>query len=294
MTDSLISLHPHEIDDDAIQDRTSETLTQQAFDTAAPVYDQTYEQLHGIRRLRRLISQVYDRYFAPGQHLLELNCGTGTDAIEQARKGVHVLATDVSPAMIHEVKRKLRDARLEHMITPRVLSYHDLHLLKGSIFDGAYSNMGGLNCTAEMGEIARHLAGLIRPGGYFIATVMTDFCLWETAAFLSRLQIRNALRRRKRGGVSAHLHGGTVQTYYYSPDMFASHFAPYFERIQLTGLNILTPPPNSTRVYDRFPDFVWALEGIDDKISGLPVFSAIGDHFLMVLRRKQTGGTVAS
>lgn len=264
----------------------TEDNTRRAFDGAAPTYDSDYEHLHGIQRLRTIIHRTYLRYFAGGQHLLELNCGTGTDAIALARKGMHVQATDVSSGMIAQTREKIRTAGLEQLVEVRVLSYHDLHQLVGTMFDGAYSNMGGLNCTDDLAGIAQNLASLVTPGGYFIATVMTNFCLWETLACASRLQLRNAFRRRQPNGVAARLQDGIVQTYYYAPGTFASAFAPYFDRMESQGLNIFTPPPNSTRAYAAAPTILNALEKFDDRISRLPVVSSAGDHFLMVLRRK--------
>ena len=268
----------------------SEDPTRRAFDGAAPTYDTDYEHLHGIRRLRTIIHRRYLHYFREGQHLLELNCGTGTDAILLARNGIDVQVTDVSYGMIVQAREKVRSAGLEQHVTAQVLSYHDLHQLAGATFDGAYSNMGGLNCSDDLAGIARDLASLVRPGGYFIATVMTNFCFWETMAFAARLQLRNAFRRRRPNGVAARLNGGIVQTYYYAPGTFASAFAPYFDRVESQGLNIFTPPPNSTRAYTAAPALLAALEKVDDKISRLPGLSAMGDHFLMVLRRKGPGG----
>lgn len=266
-------------------ERPTEVLTRNAFDVAAPVYDREYEHLHGIQRLRSIISQMYLQYFSPGQSLLELNCGTGTDALFLARNGMTVFATDVSPGMIAEVRRKTAELHLESSVTSQVLSYLDLDSLGKKTFDGAYSNMGGINCTNDLPIVAKHLASLVKPGGYFIATVMPGFCLWETAAFLSRFQIRNAFRRRRAGGVTANLHGGKVQTFYHGPRKFEEAFAPYFERVDLMGLNILTPPPNSTNAYASMPRLIKILEKVDDSLARLPFFSSIGDHYLMVLRR---------
>ena len=38
--------------------------------------------------------------FSAGHRVLELNCGTGEDAVFLARRGVRVLATDLSGAMV--------------------------------------------------------------------------------------------------------------------------------------------------------------------------------------------------
>src|SRR5687768_2915196 len=41
-----------------------------------------------------------------GRQLLEINCGTGTDAFWMAQKGHCVTATDASPAMIKKAQQK--------------------------------------------------------------------------------------------------------------------------------------------------------------------------------------------
>ena len=48
----------------------------------------------------------------PGQ-VLEIGCGTGTNAIWMAKKGSHVIATDISPTAIEEAKRKRDEEGLE-------------------------------------------------------------------------------------------------------------------------------------------------------------------------------------
>ena len=46
------------------------------------------------------------RAFAPGQHMLELGCGTGEDAVWLAQHGLTVTATDASSAMLEQTRRK--------------------------------------------------------------------------------------------------------------------------------------------------------------------------------------------
>jgi SAM-dependent methyltransferase len=257
--------------------------TREAFDAAAPVYDAAYEGLPGIRRIRSITSGLYVRYFPAGARLLEINCGTGNDALFLARKGMHVLATDISPAMLDEVQKKT--AQLQEgsgSIETRLLPFDRLGELRGGRFDGVYSNLGGLNCTDRLDSLAGDLGGLVRPGGVFIATVMPPFCLGETAAFLAKLHVRKAFRRLARGGTLADLHGGHVRTYYHSPGAFRKAFSRYFDHVKTLGLVILMPPPNFT----RGRALRGVMGGIDDLVAELPVFRSIGDHYSIILRRR--------
>jgi ubiquinone/menaquinone biosynthesis C-methylase UbiE len=260
--------------------------TPRAFDAAATSYDATYETLPGIKRLRTLTSGIFLRLFRPGQHLLELNCGTGTDAITLARHGMTVLATDASPLMILEARQKIDAAQLGGRVQTRVLAFHELELLSGRAFDGVYSNLGGLNCTDRLNLIGYNLSRITRPGGLFIATVMPSFCLWETLAFAVRGQWKQSMRRRSPNGCLAFLHGDVVQTFYHSPRKFYDAMYEYFELVELHGLNIFTPPPNSARAYAVLARLLAPLELLDAIVARIPPFSSIGDHYVMVLRRR--------
>src|SRR5688572_251600 len=122
--------------------------------------------------------------FAPGQHVLELGCGTGEDAIWLAQRGVHVTATDVSHAMLAETRRKVEQAGVGDLVTVAEVdmnalaplrkplpnhstekggaldrTYQKAPLLAGRVpsgwrlgrgfFDGAFSNFGPLNCVQD-------------------------------------------------------------------------------------------------------------------------------------------------
>jgi len=257
--------------------------TRRAFDAAAPVYDEAYEWLPGIRRMRSITSRLYLQYFAPGSRILEINCGTGNDAVFLAREGMRVTATDISAAMIREVQKKAAlSGGLPGSVTARLLPFDRIGELRGERFDGACSNLGGLNCTDDLSSVARDLAGLLEPGGIFIATVMPSFCPWETAAFLAKFEWRKAIRRFSGRGTVADLHGGHVRTYYHPPGKFRRAFSEDFEHVRTVGLAILVPPPNFTRM--------GALTGVmgrvDDIIAELPLFRSIGDHYAMVLKRR--------
>lgn len=268
----------------AHSDLSPETL-RQAFDKAAPLYDSEFDELEGTKRLRGLTMNTFFRYFSPGDYLLELNCGTGTDAISLAQRGCRVLATDVSSSMLCEVQRKIERENLHGAVSTQLLSFERMSTLEGEIFDGAYSNMGGLNCTPDLRPIAANLARLLRGGSYFVACLMSDFSFWETVSFLARGELAQAFRRRRPGGALSNVQGETVQAYYYSPSEVVSAFTPYFKRIEMVGLNILTPPPQSRRAYRALGRLNVILEKFDDSISRFYPFYRLGDHFVIVFER---------
>lgn len=260
--------------------------TRLAFDKAAPVYDALYESLPAIRRFRSITSKLFLELFPPGARVLEINCGTGNDALFLARHGRHVVATDVSSGMIGEVERKVSQAGLTGSVIPLQRSFAELHTLATSGFDGALSNLGGLNCTDDLPSVASDLGRLLKPGSYFIASVMPPFCAWETVAYLCRLRWEDAFRRMRKGGALANLHGGKVRTFYYTPGAFKNIFSPLFDHVKTVGLAVFSPPPNFERTYAWIGKSARLLERADEALAWIPPFRAMGDHYVTVLRRK--------
>jgi len=263
---------------------------QRAFDAVAPRYDQEFDGRRPTLRLRRIMMNVFLRYFPAHGSLLELNCGTGTDAIALANHCMTVHATDASPAMVTTAREKIAAAGLTAQITVDQLSFNQLDQLRGRMFDGAYSNFGGLNCVLDLSSIAADVSKLLRPGGYFVLCVMTNFSIWESTAFLLRFRWYGAFRRLRRGGVDAQVNETTFHIYYHSPGSIRSSFAPRFELVEMGGLSVFTPPPGATRANNLLRPVLPLLELLDDALHRWYPFRRIGDHCYFVMRRTMGGG----
>ena len=255
-----------------------------AFGRLAISYDEDFENLPASRRLRKLIWEIYLHHFSPGDSLLELNCGTGTDALTLAGNGINVHATDISQGMLDAFHRKLSSSPAKDRITTGLLAFNQLPQLGGRTFDGVYSNMGGLNCESDLKRVAVDLHALIKPGGTFIGTFLGDKAVWEFLSFAARGNFRQAFRRRSRNGCMANVGGVQVRTYYYSPEKVVKYFSSHFTKLMLVGLNIFTPPPTSQGAYHALGKGMKLLEGIDVAFMKRFPFNRIGDHFLIVLK----------
>ena len=86
------------------------------FDVAAASYDADFTATQLARWLRETVQAHLAAAFGPGDHVLELGCGTGEDAIWLARRGVRVTATDVSQSMLDVAQRKAAAAGLTNLI----------------------------------------------------------------------------------------------------------------------------------------------------------------------------------
>src|SRR5688572_32498217 len=97
-----------------------------AFDRMATDYDQSFTAGAIGRRMRAAVWRRLDAAFRPGERVLELNCGTGEDAVYLGSRGVRVLATDSSPEMIAITRVKVARAGLTGRVEVAQMPIEDL------------------------------------------------------------------------------------------------------------------------------------------------------------------------
>ena len=259
-----------------------------AFDEIAGRYDRDWTATQIGALQRAAVWRSLDRLFRPGDRVLDLGCGTGADATHLAKRGVQVLATDISPRMVQATCERAEEQGLSEQISARTVGMEGLMHLDAEPFDGAFSNFGALNCVSpgEMPSVARSLARSVRPGGRVALCVMGRFCLWETLAFLPRLQPRNAFRRLS-GRAETSLGAGHDFAVYYPAVAELRHaFEPEFRFEEVRGVGIFVPPSCLERFAKRFPRLLRFLALADRALESWPVFRAIGDHRLLILSRR--------
>jgi len=83
-----------------------------AFDSLAENYDEVFTCSLIGRAQRDAVWGAARAAFTPGSRILEINCGTGEDALFLARQGVIVFACDASEQMIAVAKNGTRRRHL--------------------------------------------------------------------------------------------------------------------------------------------------------------------------------------
>jgi len=260
--------------------------TQRAFDGVAAGYDQSNETNPVIRWMRARTVAAITRAVGPGGHLLDLGCGPGRDAATLASRGYRVTAIDWSPAMVGQTLQRVTDSGLEGRVCVRHVGIHQLSRLDTGPFDGAYSDLGPLNCVPDLGTAAASLAEQLRPGGVLVGSVIGRFCPWEMALYTAKGNSPRASIRFARHLVAVPLDGRTVWTRYVWPSEFEHAFRRAgFRRVALHALGLAVPPPYLEGFATRHPRLLSALTRVDDAVGGWPVFRHWGDHFLIVLQK---------
>jgi SAM-dependent methyltransferase len=226
-----------------------------------------------------------ERNFKPGQHVLELGCGTGEDAVWLAQRGVTVTATDTSAAMLAEAERKAARAGIAGRVTTRHLPLQELPDAEfDTLFDGVLSDFGALNCV-EPDVITRSLGRLVRPGARAVLVVMGPCCPWEIGWFLAHGHPRTAFRRWRPGGLEAEVGGQKMRVFYPSPGRLMRGLAPEFRLLRLWGLGVALPTTDAASVVNRRPALLERLDRWETRLAGRFPFRLLGDHYVLEMER---------
>ena len=261
--------------------------TRHAFDGVAPTYDRSNSECRILCEMRARTLSTVARYVGPGSALLDLGCSPGADAEAMARRGHMVTAIDWSPAMVSEASGRMRSAGLADRVIVRHVGIQEIDRLAPSTCDGAWSNFGPLNCVPDLRAASALIADRLRPGGVLVASVIGRIGPWEIALFAGRGDWSRLAVRFARNVVPVPLDGRTVWTRYYTPGAFSRIFeASGFVRAEVRALGLCAPPPYAQAFASRHPALISRLFAIDDRIGGWPVVRNLGDHFLIVLRKR--------
>jgi ubiquinone/menaquinone biosynthesis C-methylase UbiE len=263
-------------------DPNFETIAE-AFSRTAEKYDAFADDHPNQSRMRNKVYAHIERFVPAGSRLLELNAGTGTDAVELARRGYTVHATDIAPGMLERLQSKVERLELNGKITVQQCSFTELDNIQGAPFDAVFSDLGGLNCIPDLSPVIAQLARVLRPGGHVTWVLMPPVCLWEMAEIL-RGHPKLAFRRFRRGGTPAHLEGLNFTVYYFTPEKVRTWFGDEFACVAIEGLSVLTPTAESKNFAKRYPRLYRALSSMDDRLAKRRPWRGWGDFFILTMR----------
>ncbi len=258
-----------------------------AFTRQSGLFDTLYAGNTIVHYKRRRVRSHLQQLLAPGSRILELNAGTGEDAVCFAQEGYRVHATDISSGMQDILRQKVQHLGLQHNISNELCSYTRLENLqdKGP-YDAIFSNFAGLNCTDQLDKVIQSLAPLLKPGGTATLVILPRFCLWETL-LVFKGKIKTAFRRFfSSRGRRAHIEGVYFSCWYYSPSYVIKAAAPYFDPIATEGLCTLVPPSYIEGFAEKYPHlYAWLVRKEERWKSKWP-WKSIGDYYIISLKKK--------
>src|SRR5574341_1173979 len=133
------------------------------FDAAALTYDEIFTQRRLGSWLREMVRERLP--FQPGDHILELGCGTGEDALWLAQRGISVMATDASAGMLARARQKIAAGGQEKQVAFEVFDMNlpaSVSPAIGEGYAGALANFGALNCVVDRQRLPGVLAQRLR------------------------------------------------------------------------------------------------------------------------------------
>jgi len=258
-----------------------------AFTRQSTIFDDIYAGNTIVHYKRQRVRRHMEFLLAPGSAILELNAGTGDDALYFARQGHHVHATDISAGMQAELKKKVMLAGLHHKISNELCSYTDLeHLQRRGPYDAIFSNFAGLNCTNELNKVMQSLSPLLKPGGTATLVILPRFCLWETL-LVFKGKLKTAFRRFVSSkGRRAHIEGTYFSCWYYSPAYIKRVAAPWFDVMALEGLCTIVPPSYIEGFAEKYPRIYSWMVKKEEKLKSKWPWRNIGDYYIITLMKK--------
>lgn len=258
-----------------------------AFNKQAAFFDELYAGDTIIQYKRKRVREHVLNYLKPSSAILELNAGTGDDAIFFAQRGHAVHATDISEMMQVMLKEKAQLNGLKAKITNELCSYTQLENLsnKGP-FDCIFSNFAGLNCTNELSKVLRSFDPILKPGGFATLVLLPKFCLWELL-LVFKGKYRTAFRRLAgAGGARAHVEGEYFRCWYYNPSFIKKNIPGNFEVTAIEGLCTIVPPSYLQGFAEKRPAIYRRLVNLEEKWKTKWPWKTIGDYYIITLRKK--------
>ncbi len=253
-----------------------------SFEALADSYDDTFTHTMLGGMYRQVVWDRLAQLLRGGESVLEVNCGTGVDAVWLARRGHRVLATDVAPAMVSRARAAADGAGVSDLVSTEVLALEDLGRLadRGQRFDAILSDFGGLNCVTDLRPVLKGMAGVLEPGGVALLVIMGRLVPWEWSWFLGHRQPRQAARRLVRQP-----QWREQPLRYHRIGEVKAAAAPGLRAVRVDALGALVPPPYSEPWARNHPALVTRLNRMERRWSTNPVLLRTADHYLMELRR---------
>lgn len=265
----------------------NQTAAADAFTGQSVVFDELYSHNTIINYKRERVRDHVLSYLKPNASILELNSGTGEDAVFFADKGHHVHATDLSPGMQQQLEFKVKKHGLAPMVSNELCSYTKLNKLnnKGP-YDLIFSNFAGLNCTGELDTVLLSLSPLLNPDGIVTLVILPKFCFWETLV-LFKGKPRTAFRRFfSSKGRTAHVEGHYFKCWYYNPSYIINKLQHSFDLLSIEGLCTIVPPSYIENFAEKHSSTYNFLKKKEDQLKTSWPWKFIGDYYIISLRKK--------
>jgi len=245
---------------------------------------------YAIGQFQRKVVWDYLSQVAPsldGFEILELNVGSGDDALLFGEKDFNIVATDISEVTHKVTIQKNSAISFQGTISSQ---YLDLEGINETVFhkkfDLVFSNFGGINSMSP--EVAQKLfqriPAILKPGGRVIALAMSRFCLWESLYFLHRMEFKKIFRRWTNDGVKGYLNNQSQRMWFYSPAQVKAWTKNTFKVKRVVPVGMALPPLSLEGLFTSRKKLLLRLNALEKRLKNFSLCSGVSDNFLIDLQ----------
>ena len=272
---------------DITYSNNNEQLAAEAFSSQSKIFDEIYSANKIIEYKRERVRNHLRKYIKPGDFILELNSGTGQDAIWLTQQDCKVHATDIARGMLEVLQQKIIKEGLETSVSSELCSFTQLNNLKlKGPYDMIFSNFAGLNCTGELDKVLASFSSLLKPNGIVTLVLLPKFCLWEFL-LLFKGKFKTATRRFfSSKGRKARVEETYFKCWYYHPSFITERLNAEFKLLSIEGLCTIVPPSYIENFGDKYPKAFEFLKNKEDKLKSKWPWKFIGDYYIISMQKK--------
>jgi len=266
---------------------SNEQLAAAAFSSQSKIFDELYSTNKIIEYKRERVRDHLKKYIHAGDFILELNSGTGQDAIWLAQQNCKVHATDIAGGMLEVLQQKIINEGLETSVSSELCSFTALNNLqqKGP-YNMIFSNFAGLNCTNQLDKVLDSFSSLLKPNGIVTLVVLPKFCLWEFL-LIFKGKFKTATRRFFGSkGRKARVEESYFKCWYYNPSFITERLHEDHKLLNIAGLCTIVPPSYIESFGDKYPKAFKFLKNKEDKWKSKWPWRYIGDYYIISLQKK--------
>lgn len=256
------------------------------FDQHAINYDVefTYTEI-GIAQ-RSLVHQYVVPKLNSDTNLLELNAGTGYDAIAFSKTVNKITATDASENMIHEIESKINKHHIQNIITKQI-SFNQIEQLYSVEYNFVFSNFGGLNCLMpnEWNNFSEKLFSLTKQKSKLIFVIMGKKCVWHTFLKYFIKGFKKLESRNQNKAVKLNASGVEINVRFYSPQEIKDFMGLKFKCTNLKPIGFCIPPSFTQKYFNKHSYLLKFLIFLDKSLFRFSFLADFSDHYLIEFER---------
>jgi hypothetical protein len=263
--------------------QNNEINASDAFSRQSVVFDQIYSGNTIINYKRERVGACDCNTCSRQSSILELNSGTGEDAMFFAARPLCACYRYIYRACNRNCGEKALPFQ-DRITTEYVRLPSSISLKIKGLTIIYFPTLAGLNCTGELENVLLSFdAFKTRWQSNFS---YPPFCLWETL-LVFKGKFRTAFRRFFSGkGRKARVEDTYFTCYYYRSSFIINALQKTFKVLGVEGLCTIVPPSYMEGFAEKHPAAYSFLKNKEDKLKATWPWKYMGDYFIITLQKK--------